>query len=361
MQGARRLVWVTLVAGGSLLFQSCGGESMTITHGQAGHGQGATGGTGGGGGTSTAGRGGAGGSGGAAAQGGSSGGTGSGATGGDAGSPSSCECRVLEGGAQFSCTLGIDELAARMPVPTDCSNDLDYVELTHTYAGGLVYEWSEGGENLYRLVVDYEGRPVYASASGYVSHLLSEACDLSGANDQGDITAGTNPMGTRFDPCTVCGDSTFGAGTPPPACLSCVPSDVPDDSVTITLEEYCTFEACPTTIAEAVDEFTTTCGTFQTVDAYEACGQIVVEQEWSFSELAYVFGAESKELIGVRASDDVAFGPCYAWSYEAGEQPQRGCTATAKCYPCTDGAAFAPGIGAAGAGGAGADACEAFY
>jgi hypothetical protein len=133
-----------------------------------------------------------------------------------------CACGSISPGGddevEFSCTITLEALAERLPTPSDCEHDYNYV--TRKYCGGQAsYRFLEGYENAYLLEVDDTGHLTFGSASGYVGWV----CGIEGEPELGRVTAGTPSEDECLDECKICAPIGDGAEAALPQCPSCTP------------------------------------------------------------------------------------------------------------------------------------------
>ena len=242
-----------------------------------------------------------------------------------------CDCDFDELGS-FDCTMSLESFASRVEIPSDCSHDENYVRVRSYTDGRTGHEWQEGFENDYRLVFNGDTFE-YGEAFGYVGSL----CDIDVEDaDHGSITAGRAGDAQVHAQCRVCGDPEMPIDE---ICPSCTPvGDREYGPVTEPLENYCTREICPPTVADARARLTRECRSLSTrlePILRTGCGVIQVMDTCGGTCLAlYVYDAESGALVGAAHGSDTPRGLCRAFEYRGGFIPPDDCGKTEDCHFC---------------------------
>jgi hypothetical protein len=255
-----------------------------------------------------------------------------------------CHCQ-LSADDEFYCTVSPTEFLKRLPVPTDCENDLNQVTRAICDDGTTIYYWEEAGENAYTAQLDASGKLLYGDAMGYVGPL----CGItpSGRYDFGSIEAGSYPDSTCSDQCSVCEGDSVGAGGASggvAACPVCEPG--PNGHVTVSLTEYCAYMGCPATLADARATIDAECANLVGADMTTSCGIVTVRSSTRDVGTSYFFDQASGTLVGVSAhNDEPHWGPCEALDYDVGTIPTA-CALESDCSLC---AGSLDGAGGAGA------------
>lgn len=333
---------VSAGSGGTLEGAGTGGGSARAGRGGTGQGGSGPGGRGSGGGSGGRGPGGTG----PTAGMGPSGGTGPNAgSGGGGGTPFSfdpaCSCNAVAD-YEFSCTIDLASVHARLTVPTNCDAGLDYVHRNDCVNGNSTYRWVDHG-NEYAAGVR-AGTLTSLQAVGAVGAIC-------GIDDPiyrtGMIT--TDPLPPDAlppDQCPLCsacdGPGTDGSTSDLPRCEPCGLGG-PSGETHESLEDFCLFHTCPTDLAAAEAAIGATCpaapasgytdSTLQT-----GCGVIAVRREFNGDyEQGYYFDLQTHALVGAFIANDVPWGACGSFFYFGGTVPSLGgtCADASTCTLCT--------------------------
>jgi hypothetical protein len=165
--------------------------------------------------------------------------------------------------------------------------------------------------------VDLGGDP--AADSGEAGAPTAGVAGSGGAG--GNTTAGTSGKGGTSGAASgaggVAGSSAGSAGQGIAGGLTsaCEPDAMGE--VRFTVDELCSLEECPETVADALASMSDLCDDgIVEVTLCNGVRSVVLNGGFTFN--AYAFDAETEELIGVVWASDVPFGPCDLFRYTAG-------------------------------------------